>query len=335
MITASAPGKVVLSGEYAVLAGAPALVAAVNRRASCSAAAAAGATWRFTSSGFDGSARHSLEHLLAGELVHHDDPAYLCQHVLHALVRLGADMSVLPHALAWRLDSAPFYHAGTKLGLGSSAAITVAFGCALAALSRCTIDVPAALFAAHARSQGGHGSGLDVATSLHGGLMRFRRRDNGRDIATVELSRDVSFVFVSTGTPASTPSQLAQFAAWTRGGVPAPLAALCSAAERVAAMVQDGVSFVRELRAYVSCLIALDTVAGLGIVTPPHRALLHLAQLTGVVYKPCGAGGGDLGMAFTDRPGGLAAFITRAHHAGFAPLPLELDQDGVQVSHQT
>ncbi len=33
MLTASAPGKVVLSGEYAVLDGAPAIGMAINRRA--------------------------------------------------------------------------------------------------------------------------------------------------------------------------------------------------------------------------------------------------------------------------------------------------------------
>ena len=35
MIVASAPGKAVVSGEYAVLAGAPALIAALDRRVTC------------------------------------------------------------------------------------------------------------------------------------------------------------------------------------------------------------------------------------------------------------------------------------------------------------
>ena len=34
-IVASAPGKIVVSGEYAVLVGAPALAAAVDRRVRC------------------------------------------------------------------------------------------------------------------------------------------------------------------------------------------------------------------------------------------------------------------------------------------------------------
>ena len=52
MIEASAPGKLVLSGEYAVLSGGPALVAAVDRRVTCTLSSREQGGWRFLSSGF-------------------------------------------------------------------------------------------------------------------------------------------------------------------------------------------------------------------------------------------------------------------------------------------
>ena len=52
-VEASAPGKLVVSGEYAVLAGAPALVAAVDRRVTCNLVPRDRGGWRFVSTGFE------------------------------------------------------------------------------------------------------------------------------------------------------------------------------------------------------------------------------------------------------------------------------------------
>ena len=51
-VTASAPGKLVLAGEYAVLAGAPAIVAAMDRRVVCRVAVAERGHWQFLSRWF-------------------------------------------------------------------------------------------------------------------------------------------------------------------------------------------------------------------------------------------------------------------------------------------
>ena len=53
MTQASAPGKIVLWGEYAVLAGAPASVLALNTYANVTAALSPDNRWHFSSAGFN------------------------------------------------------------------------------------------------------------------------------------------------------------------------------------------------------------------------------------------------------------------------------------------
>ena len=96
---ATAPGKLILTGEYAVLDGAPALVIAVDRRGDRARARRARAAAR----------RSSLA--VADELA----------------ARRGAADPAARAALEIAVDSRAFYDDGaTKLGLGSSAAVTVA-----------------------------------------------------------------------------------------------------------------------------------------------------------------------------------------------------------------
>ena len=68
MIEVSAPGKLVVSGEYAVLTGAPALVAAVDRRVTCTLAPRHSGGWRFVSTGFTENGKKGV---LKGNLTLH------------------------------------------------------------------------------------------------------------------------------------------------------------------------------------------------------------------------------------------------------------------------
>jgi phosphomevalonate kinase len=51
----------------------------------------------------------------------------------------------------------------------------------------------------------------------------------------------------------------------------------------------------------------------------------------GVVYKPCGAGGGDIGAAFSTDPAALDRFTRTAHIQGYAPIMLETALHGIHV----
>ncbi|MEO8908398.1 MAG: hypothetical protein ABI310_10060, partial [Microbacteriaceae bacterium] len=151
-IEASAPGKLFLLGEYAVLHGAPALLTAVDRRArvTVSGANGAGANRAGSASNAPGDARWRVSAPAIGipMCVLESDgglPAGLDQStrdrlrvfdaVRRAVARLAVSASAAPSptGLTITIDTDSFWHSGHKLGLGSSAAVAVALTTALAA----------------------------------------------------------------------------------------------------------------------------------------------------------------------------------------------------------
>jgi phosphomevalonate kinase len=335
-IEALAPGKVVLWGEYAVLAGAPALVMAVDRYARCNLNIGSAATenrasssrrWHFSSHGFV-TAPVSLApvELLAATPPASGSPAWTAWHVLRALhpVELPDDANVV-------IDTTRFYEQGAKLGLGSSAAVCVAVYAALCELlgTACIFDQVANI---HHRLQGNRGSGIDVAAAWFGGLLRFERDADPHSptpprTGNAELPPELRIGFIWAGHPAATAAHLQRFADWRARGATDELDALIEASRTLF----EQADLIAELHHYVECLDALDRAAGLAIYDAAHRELHRLAAECGVVYKPCGAGGGDIGAAFSYDPGALERFMTSARAKGFALITLETAAHGIQV----
>jgi phosphomevalonate kinase len=322
VIVALAPGKVVLWGEYAVLSGAPALVMAVNRFARCEVQAG-GADWRIATRGFESAPSTCSHDRLLDDLP--PGPTDNWAALWHALRRL--DRHRLPQGARITLDTSGFQHDGRKLGLGSSAALMVAAYAALARLLGQTPDLEGALDV-HRAFQGGSGSGLDVAAAWHGGLVRFQRQDDGVTASPALLSPSLEVRFVWSGQPARTSDHLARLDQWLRESDRAPLRRLGACSEALFAASDP----LAALPGYVDALRALDDAAGLGIYTTPHRRLARLAIEAGVVYKPCGAGGGDLGAAFCQDTLAADRFVTLAREHGFLPVSLETAAHGIQVT---
>ncbi len=88
----------------------------------------------------------------------------------------------------------------------------------------------------------------------------------------------------------------------------------------------------RTFARYTEQLQALDAAARLGIYSPAHRQLNRLAIDAEVVYKPCGAGGGDVGAAISDDEARLDRFAAAAANIGITMIPLEKAQHGVQLA---
>jgi phosphomevalonate kinase len=273
-----APGKLVLTGAYAVLEGAPAIVAAVDRYAVADASAPGEV---------DGGALH-------------DD-------------------------------------AGRKLGLGSSAASMVASHAARAAAQGQDPrdpEVRARLFrdvrAEHARSQGG-GSGVDVAASVHGGVLRYVLDGDEASLRPVELPARVVLSAFWSGTSARTSDLRARVDAHRARSADA-LAELRRLAALAADAVDagDGPSFVAAAAGYGRSLEALGRAADAPIVPPSFAELASVAARDGGAFLPSGAGGGDVAVWLALGPVS-PELLERARALGMRPLSLGIDHGGVRA----
>ncbi len=213
MSRALAPGKVVLWGEYAVLTGAPALVAAVDRFAACNLEPG-GHRWLCSVAGYRADTPELTRDALVSTEPPPGDSAWrMFWHVLQAL---PAD--ALPSGGQAAFDTADFHHHGSKLGLGSSAALCVAVYAATCRLLQRPADHNEAQ-RIHRSLQNGAGSGIDVAAAWQGGLLRFQRSGEGVGEARAwELPPDLHTVFVWSGAAASPTAYLKLLQTWRNQG---------------------------------------------------------------------------------------------------------------------
>ena len=321
---AEAPGKAVIAGEYAVLAGAPSLVMAVNRKARCTINLTSDQHWTFSSSGFSANSQHSLAALSHPEKIAPSDPARLLGWALHGLPM--SQREKLPVGAHVQMNTRQMYEGKQKLGLGSSAALITAISGCLAALVSADRPSFESIHQAHQASQGGVGSGLDVATSLTGGLIRFESGTASR----AQWPNTLHYRFVYSGKPASTRTLVGRFNRWHESAQKSnsiePLKTLIDASATLA----NGAINLDNLARYVSALKALDKAAEIGIFSAEHTQIAASAERHRLVYKPCGAGGGDLGVAVAERVDDLDEF-THALGKNFAVIDLEIAANGLNV----
>lgn len=330
-VRVSAPGKLFLLGEYAVLEGAPALLTAVDRRATVTATASG--SWRLTARelGID-----ALELGPGGALPAGLDASTLRSLALFDAVRMGV-AALLPtpshEPLDLVIDTAALHHDGHKLGLGSSAAVATALTAALA--NGCGLGLTRdALFAsaasAHHAAQDGSGSGGDIAASVYGGLLLYTP---GEPPAVAGWPNDLELFAVMTGTGSSTIDLVARVSAYRErdpGAYGRDLDALSSLAARAGNALTDAETFLALADDYFHALETLDSHADAGIVTERHRELRPLAAASGAVFKPTGAGGGDLGLVFA-KLGATDALQSAFARAGAAVIPVPYSPDGVRI----
>ncbi len=300
MPTVRAPGKVVLSGAYAVLEGAPAIVAAVDR------------------------------YVIA-------DSSRLSERVtdeVAAAIRAG-HLEGAPwfDASALRQDRGD--GVSRKLGIGSSAAILAASLAAGALASGVPQEgladriFPLAL-RCHRDAQGG-GSGIDVAASCFGGVLACTLAADGK-LAVDDWCVPAGLVIevfgcdasVRTSTMLSAVRELA-----SRDG--RIYRAIMDRVQQGAAAALEATSasgWVEAVASQFDALASLGKAAGIPIVTPQLTTLDRLAQGYGGRVGPSGAGGGDIALhvACTES---TQQFRARARSLGLTLLGMSIGASGI------
>lgn len=335
---ASAPGKLVMAGEYAVLEGAPALVLALDRRARVRAMRRAGDGLVVAAP--DIGVREARACLRDGTWQWQENADVAGRLGLVAAVLARPGLAGRMRGSAWHvaLDTAAFFapNGRGKLGLGSSAALTVALGAALCAAAGGEAPDTAALLAMHRGLQEGRGSGLDIAASGIGGILVYRL-DAGRPTwRRVAWPADVHWRVVWSGRPASTAAALARLAAWRVDHArrfDGHMRTLSTLADAVVSALDagDGGAMLEAMADYAGALARFGIDCGIDIVSDEHRRIASLAAADGLLYKTCGAGGGDVGVVLGRDADALNHFSRQVAAAGFQVLDAGLDPHGLDL----
>ncbi|HET7267615.1 MAG TPA: hypothetical protein VFJ15_05850 [Oleiagrimonas sp.] len=334
-VHASAPAKLVVAGDYAVLEGAPAVVIALDRRAHVEVESLADTDAAFCIDAPDLDIRGAQGRLEGERITWSSDADRLT--LVTAVLQYLAQHGAAPRSAHVTLDTQAFFAGdGAKLGLGSSAALTVALTAAVNTANDAEAGDLAAMIGMHRRMQGGRGSGLDIAAALMGGTLIYRLSDGQAQTERARWPHELGLCCVWSGRSASTGSALAQLADWRSRHTAAyatHMQALSDAAAEVAVALRagSGADMATGMSEYADMLARFGETVGIDIVSAEHRALAAMANDCGVVYKSCGAGGGDVGMAVAVDDDRLSHFARQAASAGFRIVETGIDERGLSV----
>jgi phosphomevalonate kinase len=237
--------------------------------------------------------------------------------------------------LALKLDTRAFHDASTgyKLGLGSSAAITTALVAALAELTGQADQRSQLAAQAHHKFQAQKGSGVDLASALHGGLIEYSMR-SAQDPTGLTWPTDLLYRFIWTGKPVKTVNKLQRFSGIADDST--ALQALRAISKEVAVVWRLAVTdeIIDSLRRYTRLLQAFDKTEGLGVFAGGHEAAVAAAEQRQLVYKPCGAGGGDIGIVIGRSGEQLDDFEQAVRSQGLIAISARMDSCGLTVNHR-
>jgi mevalonate kinase len=307
-LKASAPGSLMLLGEYAVLYGRPGVVCAVDKRISVILTPRVDHKIEIFTKTL-GSYVTDLSHLSIEQPFH-----FVLAVIKHYQPKLKQGFSLEIHS-----------EFSDKMGLGSSAAVTVAMLAAL--ISWLEIKISPLDFVRLGRdivrSVQGMASGADIAASVYGGIVHYVAHPIAAEKLSVTYPLSVLYAGFKTPTSEAIKQVQQYFSAY-----PSLFRHLCNSIGQCAL---EGVELIRkqdwaslgEIMNLQQCLMDSLGVSSLLL----DEMVDDLRQQQGVLgAKISGSGLGDCVIGL----GQLSScYQSSHHHAGVQPVPVEMTLQGV------
>ncbi|MBD3234036.1 MAG: hypothetical protein GF315_09980 [candidate division Zixibacteria bacterium] len=291
-MTVAVPGKVMLSGEYAVLYGGSAVLSPVPR---------------YLKVAESDSPTPENENPIVKNAMQYPIPELLdCEHN-YPLRGVNVDRSDFYFSDGRAVE--------VKLGIGSSAAeavgvIALRFERAGLSWDRNKRLVAKYAIDSHTIAQGGRGSGADVAVSAYGEPIIFKRSEGGISIKVLKTQSPdyrIPINLVWTGKSADTREFVTKFNQWVkisgRDDKQILKNMIAKSDELVEQWFKAPPSELYDiLDEYTSLVMECCSNAGISYRMPVHDELKRWAVDNGGYAKPTGAGGGDMVLLLGELP---------------------------------
>lgn len=343
------PGKLIILGEYAVLEGGYCLVTATNRYAN--------AIFKKSEDGYFAIQAPAIKVPLLKFFIDETGRVKFIGKPIREVIektsffsaifefsaRKLLDLGIKIPPLEIFLDTFDFFYTQNliKLGLGSSAALTVALVSGL--LSANVIDpdqiTPEFLMKlameSHNNAQGIKGSGADIVTSIYGGTLKYQIKDKEIKFKQIKFPDNLYYSCVWSGTPSSTKGYIGKFNKFKKD---AP-SDFQNKIQEMIIISNEGIQhfedknitgFLEFYDKYFTELLDLNQRMDIPVISEAHNQIYSIARNLGAYYKSSGAGGGDLGIVFSDDPSIITKVNAALKEHGFDVLDLKFSTEGVR-----
>ena len=304
-VESTAPGKIFLSGEYLVLDGALATIMSTKQRVKVTIEDIGDIDNIFYCSIIDQHFPFNVDNNYQINWLD-KNPDEFGLFLDFAIKR----MRIKPNNSLFTIDTNDLYFQGNKIGLGSSAAISVAI---LSAMNN-FYDIKLSKYETinntmelHKMHQGKNGSGLDVIASYADSNliecdknMLIEQKWN-----TLDWPKNLIINGVLTSHESTTSSMIEKYNI-AKQKDSQNFKSLYSQMKKIldkfseAWRIGDTFDILNLLKKQSILMKQLDNDFDIGIYTEEHKNLSELAESLGLFYKPSGAGGGDLGFVMSD-----------------------------------
>lgn len=288
---------------------------AVNRRANCCIQVTDSGDWSISSQPSFWDANLTLD-----EITHSPTNDLISS----SLNRISKKVQLASHAKL-NIDTRTLFQFGKKMGLGSSAATLVSLYVAVLVLCNERYSVEGALQLHDLVYTSG--SGIDVATCFNGGVIRFIERQ----VESINLPTGIWTKVFFVGSSTTTSDKVSLFQEWLSAQPESTADRIRDASSGVVDAVDQANEFLEALRYFIEIQEFIDNGSRIGIWGPQHRAMKSLANRDGVLYKPSGAGGGDIGLAISSDLEALDRLVADAEKLGSKEIGAQIESSGVRV----